>query len=359
MSFEITYLGASGGPIEANTCSLIIKPANMEYSQILNSNTSPLLMIDAGAGYLLLAEIISNEDDAPNKLLRLYSDSNSVSSYISAKRSYPFRSLKSSPLPSLKKIISSIPTLLITHPHLDHILALVLNSAEPTPKNPSHKIYASEFTVDSIQNYIFNWKIWPDMHNLGQLNLHPIKPFSSFSTNDNLYTVTAFDLQHGTIPIVTGPSLIHLPRVPYHSLAYLITHNPTQAKLLSFGDFEADQILGKLLNRNIWKSVSPFVDDGSLKAIILECSTPTRAPNTSLYGHLMPVHVVDELMELRSFCSNPAALSEIHIIITHVKENLEGTDPRKIILRELHEICAERGLRVKLTIALGGILLVV
>lgn len=360
MSFELSFLGASGGPIEASTCSLLVKPANIDYSYISQLPSSPLLLIDAGSGFLLLAEIIANEKDAPNKLLRLYPDSDPISSYLAAQRSSPFQSMNSSaPLRTSRNIISMIPTILITHPHLDHILALVLNSADPVPNCITKNVYASAFTIEAIKRHVFNWKIWPNMALLGHFNLCPILSNSPFPANDSLYSINSFDLQHGTVPITEQSPASVDSTSPYTSLAYLITHNPSLAKLLAFGDFESDAVLGKSLNRHIWKSVAPYVDDGTLKAIILECSVPTCAPDRPLYGHLMPEHVVHELSVLHSLCSKPHKLSGVQIIVSHVKEDLDGFDPRKTILAELRLLSLRKGLDIKFTVALSGLLLVV
>ena len=74
MSFEITFLGASGGPLEGNTCSLLLKSTNMSYSELLEletdvdsnphtykTNSEEILCIDAGSGMGKLTEIIYQE----------------------------------------------------------------------------------------------------------------------------------------------------------------------------------------------------------------------------------------------------------------------------------------------------------
>ena len=47
---------------------------------------------------------------------------------------------------------------LISHPHLDHIAGLILNSPDDSPK----PIYGLPFCLEAIQETYFNWKSWPN-----------------------------------------------------------------------------------------------------------------------------------------------------------------------------------------------------
>ncbi|QEL63442.1 hypothetical protein CJJ09_005644 [Candidozyma auris] len=239
MSFDITFLGASGGPIEASTCSLLIKPHHFDYEQIKSAQESPLLQVDAGSGHLSLAELIADASSA-SRLLSLYEDANDLQDPFSAS----------------KRILNCIPTILITHPHLDHIAALVLNSAERNFRDAQATVYGSLFTTQTLQSHVFNGKIWPNMVELGALMLAPVQANMPFTTNNGIYSITMFDLQHGNTYTDGHP-------VPYMSSAYLIQHNASRSKLLVFGDFEADVVSGKGLNRHIWEQIAPYVADGS------------------------------------------------------------------------------------------------
>lgn len=62
MSFEITFLGSSGGPVEGTTCSIMIKPRKVSYQDILTKKLyHQLITIDAGSGLAQLTETIYNE----------------------------------------------------------------------------------------------------------------------------------------------------------------------------------------------------------------------------------------------------------------------------------------------------------
>ncbi|KAM3122636.1 hypothetical protein CJJ07_003072 [Candidozyma auris] len=347
MSFDITFLGASGGPIEASTCSLLIKPHHFDYEQIKSAQESPLLQVDAGSGHLSLAELIADASSA-SRLLSLYEDANDLQEYLSLEPTNPFANVQGSPFSASKRILNCIPTILITHPHLDHIAALVLNSAERNFRDAQATVYGSLFTTQTLQSHVFNGKIWPNMVELGALMLAPVQANMPFTTNNGIYSITMFDLQHGNTYTDGHP-------VPYMSSAYLIQHNASRSKLLVFGDFEADVVSGKGLNRHIWEQIAPYVADGSLKASVVECSMCSQESCDELYGHLMPEHLIGELEVLRSYCRMKPTLKEFHVIVTHVKETPGGPDPRQKILKELGELASRSNLQVSFSMALSGI----
>lgn len=344
MSFDITFLGTLGGPIEASTCALLVKPHGVEYSAISPANL-PLLQIDAGSGYLLLAELIADKQ-SPSRLLRLYGDCGKIEDYVELKPCFPFADLSENAFGSLKRVMLCVPTVLLTHPHLDHIAALVLNLAEVDFKNNGLTVYGSQFTAETLKKHIFNGKVWPDMISLGTFALAPVEAKSPFTTNNGIYKVTMFELQHGVTQSDNGP-------VPYLSLAYLIHHIPSDSRLLVFGDFEADSNLGKEYNRQIWLKVAPFIADGSLKAIVLECSMATQKEPAELYGHLMPQHLIGELEVLLAFSSK--SLNGFNVIVTHVKDTPGALDPRKQVLQELRDLAKQSGLGVRFSMALSGL----
>lgn len=349
MSFDITFLGALGGPIEASTCCLLVKPHDIDYADVILAPESPLLQVDAGSGCLLLAELIGDPESA-SRLLQLYADSAKIESYTSLRPCWPFSRLKGSPFRNLKRILQKVPTILVTHPHLDHIVALVLNSAEADFGSAGTTVHASEFTARALQDHIFNGKVWPDMVALRAFCLNTVEPQKPFETNSGLYSITMFPIQHGVVKSGTE-------KVPYLALAYFIHHTPSDAKLLIFGDFEADRVLGSDLNRQIWQKVARFVADGSLKAIVLECSMPTQKDPVELYGHLMPEHLIGELETLLSFCKSP--LAGLNVIVTHVKDTPGGVDPRRLVLEQLRALASENKLEVSFSMALSGLTLTV
>lgn len=351
MSFELSFLGCSGGPVETSNCAILVKPAQIPYSDILTLPDAPFFMIDGGAGLLLLAELIADEEKQP-KLLLLYEDSLLVEKYMNVKRTFPFRTLKGPAIALLAAVLAKVAGALITHPHADHVLAIVLNLPGMVGKRASLPLYGSQFTMDTLQNHIFNGHVWPDMVLLGVLELNSLSSKVPTDICNNAFSVIRFDLSHG---------IIHDTKETYESLAYLVTCSQSHSKILAFGDFEADSVLGLHKNLLIWKHVAPFVIDGSLKCIILECSMHSVAPDAQLYGHLTPRHLIEELEILNEILKTMKIdpLQDLHIVVTHVKENIEGQDPRRRIQKELNELNDASGLGLRITMALSGVSMVV
>lgn len=357
MSFELTFLGASGGPIELGTCGLMLKPANVSYQEIIDDDHSnPLLMIDGGSGAYALAEIIRDASSVLSRLLLLYPDSLEVRDYFELDLTHPFRSVEDIPLVALKKIFGRLKSMLLTHPHLDHILALVINLAGFPVCNMPRKltVYGSDFTVGALRKHVFNGIIWPDLTAANLFDFQSIPFKLELLLNNDYYTVTMMELSHGHLHLGAPGSI-------YPSLAFLVRDNTTDAKILVFGDFEADLVLGTNINRQLWKHVAPFILDGSLKAVVLECSSLTVASGTELYGHLMPPHLISEMKTLASLCllqTTNKPLDGLQVIVTHVKESDFG-DPRRKILHELRELNEKSGLGLRVSIAVSGVLVVV
>ena len=370
MSFEITFLGTSGGPLELGNCAILVKPALLLYSAILESRDRPLFSIDAGSGWHALAEVILSdrryalETSSPQNgnlgQLALYEDSLQPHEYLNVPYTYPYSKLEGSPLMLLQQIFSKMSALLLSHPHLDHIQAMVLNLAGGCESQEKTTMYGSKFTTDALNTHVFNGVIWPDLVLLGMLELETVTQEKEFSIAQNRYKVTYFEVSHG----VVANKGRH--EGPYSSLAFLVCDQENSAKMLVFGDFEADSILREEKNSLIWKHVAPFILDGSLKCVILECSTYSRQPGVNLYGHMTPVHVMAELQRLETFCAEKAGkrqsssfVKNLNVIVTHVKETYDSRDPRRRILEELQQLNDSLGLHLNISIATNGILVVV
>ncbi|QFZ29975.1 putative 3,5-cyclic-nucleotide phosphodiesterase [Clavispora lusitaniae] len=359
MSFELSFIGASGGPLESGTCALIIKPAEISYSDIISSQEPQLLVIDAGAGIFALSQIIADPDAVPLRTLSLYKDSLPREQYTSVPQTDPFAGLAkefeatsscSGAYAASQAVIGQVHSVLVTHPHLDHIAALVLNSPGLQRQGRAPlTVCGSQFTIDGLRNHVFNDIVWPDLISPGLLELRKVEPTLPFSTPKEIFTVTMFEISHGR-----GAC-----GAPYPSSAYLLHHNSSGAEIAVFGDFECDSVSGTAQNSAIWHAVAPSVDAGTLKALVVECSTPTLPPGTELYGHLTPPHLASELEALAALCPHRHDLANLNVIVSHVKDSPWGTDPRRQILDELRQLCDEKGLAVQISVALSGMSMVV
>lgn len=83
----------------------------------------------------------------------------------------------------------------------------------------------------------------------------------------------------------------------YESAAFFLRNNGTGRELLFFGDVEPDSISSKPQTINVWKVAAPKIPH-TLTSIFLECSWTSDRPDNLLFGHLNPMHLVDELVAL-------------------------------------------------------------
>jgi cAMP phosphodiesterase len=83
----------------------------------------------------------------------------------------------------------------------------------------------------------------------------------------------------------------------YESAAYFMRNNVTEREFLFLGDVEPDSISSKPQTINVWKVAAPKIPY-TLASIFIECSWTSDRPDHLLFGHLNPVHLVDELVAL-------------------------------------------------------------
>ena len=223
----------------------------------------------------------------------------------------------------LEVLRNKIKGYLISHPHLDHIAGLILNS----PDDSAKPIYGLPFCLNAIQENYFNWKSWPNFGNQGAPPLLSKYRYVELSTEHEIpleqttMSVQAFSLSHAK---------------PYQSTGFLIRHADNY--LLYLGDTGADTIeQSDKLNR-VWQAVGPLIAAGKLKAIFAEVSFANARPDRLLFGHLTPRLLMNEMKILHQFAGG---LRGFPLIITHIKPPTRSEE----ILRELEEL-NELGLRI-------------
>ena len=84
----------------------------------------------------------------------------------------------------------------------------------------------------------------------------------------------------------------------YDSSAYFIRDIATGREVLIFGDVEPDSISLSPRNHRVWEDAAPKVAAGTLKAIFIECSYDERQSDDTLFGHLCPRFLMEELQVL-------------------------------------------------------------
>ena len=230
------------------------------------------------------------------------------------------------PPPVATILRSDIKDYFISHPHLDHVAGLIINSPDDSAKN----IYGLASCLKVLQEKYFSWQSWANFGDEGekpQLKKYhyvTMEPGEEITADRTALHVRAFSLSHGN---------------PYESTAFLVRSG--EECLLYFGDTGADSLEHSDKIAKVWQAVSPLVTAGRLKALFIEVSFPNEQPARSLFGHLTPALLDQELHALAALTGN-AALHGLPVVITHRKPS--GDQEERI----RQELVANNPLGVKL-----------
>lgn len=192
---------------------------------------------------------------------------------------------------------------LISHPHYDHTNGLIMNAPEDSAKY----IYGIESCLAVLQEKHFSWKSWANFGNEGEkptLNKYTyqtLKPGKEVSLHNTPLFVTSFVLSHVN---------------PAESTAFLVRSGDNY--LLYLGDTGCDRLEKSDKLQHLWQAVAPLVQSKKLKGIFIEVSFANEQPDNSLFGHLTPELLLEELNVLEKL-SGPGQLKNLNIVITHMK----------------------------------------
>lgn len=250
-----------------------------------------------------------------------------------------------------------IDTCLITHPHLDHISAFVVNTAG-LPASRQKTLAGLETTIQAFSNHIFNNVIWPNLsdenNGAGLVTYKRLVDGGSPAMGDGDgkgyveicegLSVKTWSISHGTCienhihhgstagldSSVTRPgasphpshdrgsqarshSMANLtptemvrsesheqsrPMCVYDSSAYFIRDMITGTEALIFGDVEPDSLSLSPRNMKVWTDAAPKIVSGRLRGIFIECSYDDSQTDDRLYGHMTPRFLIEELKAL-------------------------------------------------------------
>jgi ribonuclease BN (tRNA processing enzyme) len=180
-----------------------------------------------------------------------------------------------------------IETILITHPHLDHvkdICFLIENSFGPD-RRPLH-LRSTQAILDDVHKHLFNDVLWPD--------------FSKIFV-DSARTKTLLKFEPLESEFVVGGIRIHYEKVnhPVHAVGYILDDGNSQ--VVFSGDTGPTDALWTAANRC-----------RQLKAIFTEISYPNRLDSLArASGHFTTSQLLAELSKIEN--------KEIPIYIAHFK----------------------------------------
>ncbi|KAG6832733.1 hypothetical protein H0H92_012305 [Tricholoma furcatifolium] len=376
-TFDLVVVGAGGGPDETNLSAYLFKPHDAEWHD-------GTLALEAGSAQGALTAVLRQDP-------HLFSSSNSLfpKSY-TAPEIYSFLRLELSSTSRASDTNDlSIRCFLITHAHLDHISGLVMSAG--SLRGPRKRVYATKETLHDLEN-VFSDRIWPNLASWNEgdedykllYSQSVLLSFLSLWTfiesdltrlhTDNQYTMIYPDISVRTMPINHGRN----ERGFYGSAAFFIRHDIHDREFLFFGDVEPDELAPEPRTINVWRAAAPKIPQ-KLSAIFIECSWPSDRSDDTLYGHLNPIHLVNELVALatevvkirkgeesgvrtrpvrkkqkRSPLSEDelaGALNHLRIYVMHCKDDLAG-DPtrpmRNVIVSQIQDLVEKKQLGVEI-----------
>lgn len=281
--FKVVVLGSGGGPLESNISSYLVAPLNS--NEFINIDSGNLLYGIEQAAKNGCFDDITLDPSSPYDLSgQIFRD--------------------------------HIKAHLLSHPHLDHVSALVLNS----PLSTKRPIYGTDFTIDAVVQHLFNNIVWPNFGNEGS---NPL----------NVFTYVRTPLEKKVeipLPDMSLEAFALSHPADYESTAFLIESQGHF--LLYFGDTSPDECEKEKHIEKIWQKIVPLIAQNRLHGIFIECSYPNSEPDNKLYGHMKPSFILQEFENL----SKQVKINGLKVIITHVKELFQKeTNAKEIIKNEL------------------------
>ena len=197
---------------------------------------------------------------------------------------------------------NNINSYFISHAHLDHTAGLIMNSPNDNAKN----IYGLASVLDVFKKNYFTWSAWANFGNEGEAPILKKYTYQNLVPNKEI----AVD---NTGLFVTPFVLSHVK--PYESTAFLVRNQ--NSYLLYLGDTGADKVEQSEQLAALWKAIVPLVINNQLKGIFIEVSFDNSVSEKSLFGHLTPNLLMEEMTKLNQLSNG--LLKSTPLYVTHIK----------------------------------------
>jgi len=157
-SFQVIVLGSSGGPREDNVTGLLVRAPQTEWRK------SSMIAVDAGSHLANIIRILERQMPSASETLPPKDYSLVLDEGPFAGIRFPNISAKANGLHIFRQILHAF---LITHPHLDHLSAMAINTPALEYGREAKAIVALPSTIEAIKNHIFNDWLWPNLSDEG------------------------------------------------------------------------------------------------------------------------------------------------------------------------------------------------
>ncbi|KIY43715.1 cyclic-AMP phosphodiesterase [Fistulina hepatica ATCC 64428] len=261
-SFDMVVVGTGGGHYETDLSAYLFKRRAASWKD-------GILALEGGSGQGALTRLLERE---PHLFRTGESSGDSEAQY------------------SAREIYSFVKGFLITHPHLDHILSMVLAAGALEGDRKRRVIYGLQPTLDAMED-MFGNRLWPNLASWDESDIKQKYLYSLLSTNnyEPIHTnvsVKSFTINHGRNEVGE-----------YTSTAFFVRDDVSRHQFLFFGDVEPDSQVDHPRTIDVWRHAAPMIPE-HLSTIFIECSWGANRDDDQLYGHLSPRHLVDELVAL-------------------------------------------------------------
>ncbi|KAL8833355.1 MAG: hypothetical protein Q9170_004308 [Blastenia crenularia] len=370
-AFQIIVLGAGGGPNEDNVTGLLVRSTSRQWTRdsilAVDAGVHLAAIIKIFEEHLpqAIARIQSNRSaaatpvrsDTPITLIDTGKPKICMVTGPFANLELPHETAKANATYVFRNLIS---TFLITHPHLDHVAGFAINTAALQQTLRRKRVAALPTTIEAIKEHIFNGIIWPNLSDegdgaVGFVSYDRLVDGGNVALGDGEgrgyievcdgLAVKGWSVSHGECmkhnhkgsygsesadagysPYYSRRSARkdastgsmdsarsqNYPQASekkaYDSAAYFLRDEETGKEVLIFGDVEPDVISLNPRTARVWQDAAAKLSAGLLTGILIECSYDDAQPDSMLFGHLTPRHLVIELgvlaTKVRSIASN-------------------------------------------------------